>query len=674
MNTSGQTVTNADRAKTRRASAAWIVYPIVLAAAAGAFYLLTLRTGIGGETDTAKWQFVGKVLGVPHTTGYPLYVLISHLFSCLPLGTLAWRINFMSAVFAVCTVVTVQRILRGLLQSEILACGGAALLAVSPMFWTFAVVAGVYSLNAFLVCLVIYFLFKWADAVRERESNFRGAGRGYFYAACFVYALSFGNHVTMITLLPAFVFFALVTDRRAVLNLKTALLALLFIVITASLYSLPFISTALPSPYLENRVETLDDLWRLITASGFRQYMFAGGLRGLLGIQLPFYLTQVIAQFTVFIFLAMAAGLFLLATRHRLKLLFLLIYLLVNLFMALNYYVPHQQLRYQFIPSYAVLAVVAGFSAGLFRVITPYVRRGVLAVLSACCMLALLGIAQHTLLTNLPEFREKQKQMALNDGLANDLVGLMPEGGVILANNYSDSMLLFYKMLGEENHRRLHWRVMHDTSWKLRTPGTDVFGGAHPVSTYNVEAVAGLLRGEPVDWGPLALEDRHKGPHDVFFFHTDKALLDMAGFSSNPVDLPGDDAGKNRYGGMRLRFYRITGRPLSPGDTMRIYNEGLALFEKGLALKRRGRQADGDRALIEASNRFIKLINKNRNFAEAHFQMGKIFRNLGMKARARHEIELALDLIPGYKEARDMLGTMLEPGAQTVAERRRSAG
>ena len=44
------------------------------------------------------FQFIGRVLGVAHNPGYPLYILLTHAFSYLPIGSLAYRINLFSAL------------------------------------------------------------------------------------------------------------------------------------------------------------------------------------------------------------------------------------------------------------------------------------------------------------------------------------------------------------------------------------------------------------------------------------------------------------------------------------------------------------------------------------------------------------------------------------------------
>ncbi|MBW2474999.1 MAG: DUF2723 domain-containing protein, partial [Deltaproteobacteria bacterium] len=37
-------------------------------------------------------------LGVPHPPGYPTYTLLGWLFTRLPFGSIAWRVNLLSSV------------------------------------------------------------------------------------------------------------------------------------------------------------------------------------------------------------------------------------------------------------------------------------------------------------------------------------------------------------------------------------------------------------------------------------------------------------------------------------------------------------------------------------------------------------------------------------------------
>ena len=50
--------------------------------------------------DSGELISAAYTLGVAHPPGYPLYVLLGWLFSKLPIGNIAYRINRMSAFFA----------------------------------------------------------------------------------------------------------------------------------------------------------------------------------------------------------------------------------------------------------------------------------------------------------------------------------------------------------------------------------------------------------------------------------------------------------------------------------------------------------------------------------------------------------------------------------------------
>lgn len=66
---------------------------LLLFAGALTLYVSVLAPGaLGG--DPGELQFVPVILGLPHPTGTPLYVLLSKLWSMLPLdSSVAWRLS-----------------------------------------------------------------------------------------------------------------------------------------------------------------------------------------------------------------------------------------------------------------------------------------------------------------------------------------------------------------------------------------------------------------------------------------------------------------------------------------------------------------------------------------------------------------------------------------------------
>jgi len=69
-------------------------------------YLLTLAPTVTFE-DSGELIAAAYNLGIPHEPGYPLWTMIAHLFTLLPLGTVAYRVNLLSAVLAALTAALV---------------------------------------------------------------------------------------------------------------------------------------------------------------------------------------------------------------------------------------------------------------------------------------------------------------------------------------------------------------------------------------------------------------------------------------------------------------------------------------------------------------------------------------------------------------------------------------
>ena len=64
--------------------------------------LVNTGAGFGGEChlDAVMVQMQVAVLGITHPTGYPTYLMLTHLFTYLPIGDPAYRVNLGSAVYA----------------------------------------------------------------------------------------------------------------------------------------------------------------------------------------------------------------------------------------------------------------------------------------------------------------------------------------------------------------------------------------------------------------------------------------------------------------------------------------------------------------------------------------------------------------------------------------------
>src|SRR5262245_5296394 len=89
-----------------------------VAAAGFAVYVATAARDVGGPVlAPANFGYMGRILGVPHPPGYPLYMMVGWLWSWLPLGSLMFRMSVLSAACGAVTIWLVAVLL------EMLGCG-----------------------------------------------------------------------------------------------------------------------------------------------------------------------------------------------------------------------------------------------------------------------------------------------------------------------------------------------------------------------------------------------------------------------------------------------------------------------------------------------------------------------------------------------------------------------
>ena len=133
-----------------------ILLPVTALFFVSLLYLKTLApTVLSG--DGARFQLVALRLGISHPPGYPLYTLIAHLFSSIPLANPAFRVNLFSAVCGVLSLVSVYLITRKETGDVLIASLTCFVLAFSQMFWFLSIRAEVYTFYLLMLTIAIYF-------------------------------------------------------------------------------------------------------------------------------------------------------------------------------------------------------------------------------------------------------------------------------------------------------------------------------------------------------------------------------------------------------------------------------------------------------------------------------------------------------------------------------------
>lgn len=266
----------------------YFIFPIFIFFLSFITYYNTLCPTISPR-DGAELTTAAATLGIPHPPSYPLYVLLGKLFTFLPLGTIAWRVNLMSAFFGSLCIMLVYMIIARITKNKIAGMTGSLLLAFGPMFWNMAVYAEVFQLNNFFIALCIYTLLLWQDTKRFKTLLW----------FVFLFGLSLTNHHTMILLVPGFFYFIWTSNKSIFFNIKNWLYMVLCFFSGLIIYIyLPL--RAAQDPYLN--WGNPDNLSRFLENISRAQY-------GTLGLNLSFsfltaqvaaYLKWLLIQFTYF--------------------------------------------------------------------------------------------------------------------------------------------------------------------------------------------------------------------------------------------------------------------------------------------------------------------------------------------------------------------------------------
>ena len=219
------------------------------------------------------------MLGTSHSPGYPFYAMATWAFGRLPIGTLAYRINLFSAVCGALTCLCIFLTARRLGVTRLLSVASALTAATSYPVWSNSVTAEVYTLAAVLSGFAVY----WLIAFAQTGAVWR------LYAACAMWACGFGNHLTIVGILPAAVIYGVVKDR-SVLRPRVALTAACIGILGVLQYGFIALRTIQGAPYLEARATTIQGVFDVIIARDVSWARFYQAQSAVAAIEVPMLL------------------------------------------------------------------------------------------------------------------------------------------------------------------------------------------------------------------------------------------------------------------------------------------------------------------------------------------------------------------------------------------------
>src|SRR5438046_6645647 len=112
---------------------------VAVTIAAGILYFLTAARDIV-VGDSPELITAAVTLGVAHPPGYPLFTMLGHLFSLLPVGPIPFRVNLLAVTCDALTVGVVYFTALRMCRCWLAAAFAALILAVTPAFWTWSLV------------------------------------------------------------------------------------------------------------------------------------------------------------------------------------------------------------------------------------------------------------------------------------------------------------------------------------------------------------------------------------------------------------------------------------------------------------------------------------------------------------------------------------------------------
>jgi len=424
-------------------------------------YLITLTPTVGfvdsGELTLAAWS-----LGNAHPPGFPLYLMLTHLFTILPIGTVAVRVNIASAFFAAvaCALVTlavgemlltplrrrvaaadpVQKRRKGsplpavtaapesepvpspVLVALISAFGGLTLV-FSRTLWAYATVAEVYALNTAMMAAIFWLMLAW----RRREVSGERRAIRWLYAAAIVFGLALGvHHVTIglnIAAIAALVFMTagmqFFRSRRltiaAALSIAALLLVYSYLPLAAS--HKPFMNWGNPAG--------VSEIVDHITAKQYRLYLKTGDQPAQTNSFFDYAMRDLGPPWLPLTLLLSAAGFTWLFRRDRAAAAFLLLIIAADFGWTLIYPIVNDQDAYE-LPAFVALAIAAAIGV---RAIAAQMRGRAGLIAAALLVLPLIGGGTAW------KYRDRRRFEVPKNYVADALAAMKPNG-VLLTGDW----------------------------------------------------------------------------------------------------------------------------------------------------------------------------------------------------------------------------------------------
>ncbi len=226
------------------------------------FYLKTLLPTVG-FWDTGELQTIASTFDIGHPTGYPTYVLLGKIWlTVFPFGSVAWRMNLLSAVSVSLACGFFFFLIRKITKNSAISVLAGLAFGFGKPVWDMAVRAEVHSLHLLLTTLIIFVFYK---IIVEKEAEL-------LRVVSLLIGLSIGNHMLSLFFLPLLGLTVLLQIKA--LNGKLLINSLLLFLLGLSVYLLLPILSLVKEPLVINyKIDNLTNFYRHVFGSDFSGFM-----------------------------------------------------------------------------------------------------------------------------------------------------------------------------------------------------------------------------------------------------------------------------------------------------------------------------------------------------------------------------------------------------------------
>ena len=245
-----------------------------------AIYAATALRGVSFG-DWAEMQQVPARLEIPHTTGFPLYTLLGWLFSLLPVGSVAYRADLLSAAAAAASVAVAVLIAGRLAVRPLVALAAAVALTGTSTLWEEATFAEMNGLHLLLSALLVHRALVWRDARRDRDLRLGALLAG----------LSLSNHLLALSVIAVVGLWVAAAGGWTIVRRPRLLLECLgLFALGLAPYLFIIVRAALGPPEVYGWLLTWDGFRDFVTGAKFRVDMRFGTIDSLVNAirQVPF--------------------------------------------------------------------------------------------------------------------------------------------------------------------------------------------------------------------------------------------------------------------------------------------------------------------------------------------------------------------------------------------------